>query len=273
MANNSNLSKRAALRQAQEMEERNKRTKRIMMFGLGLAALVVVVVLAIVIVQAVGNRTSVAEDQLTPPNATEKHGILIDGVEPTEDKPHLIVWEDFQCPACAAREAMFGPVLEQLVADGEITAEIRAAHFMDRGREDGPSLRAAIAAAAADEVGHYKEFHRIAFEHQNTGYTDQVLRNDVPEAAGITGEDLTRFQELYNTRSFQEFATDANDLFNSDGISATPAYIVSGKRLQFTDGQDRVLIQPTADDFLRAITEAWEAGGNQIEDTPEPYQQ
>ena len=35
MANNSNLSKRAALRQQQEMEERNKRTKRIMMFGLG----------------------------------------------------------------------------------------------------------------------------------------------------------------------------------------------------------------------------------------------
>lgn len=272
MANNSNLSKRAALRQQQEMEERNKRTKRIMMFGLGLAALVVVVVLAIVIVQAVGNRTSIAEDQLTPPNATENYGILIDGNEPTEDKPHLIVWEDFQCPACAAREAAFGPIIEQLVADGDITAEIRTAKFMDDTREDGPSFRAAVAAAAADEVGHYKEFHRIAFENQNTGYTDQVLRGDIAEAAGITGEDLTRFQELYNSRAFKDFVDNANDKFNEDEIDATPAYVVSGKRLQFVDANNQVLIQPTAQDLIRAITEAWEAGDKQIDTKPEPYQ-
>ncbi|HHT13126.1 MAG TPA: thioredoxin domain-containing protein, partial [Propionibacterium sp.] len=137
MANNSNLSKRAALRQAQEAEERSKRTKRIMVFGAALAALVVVAVLAIVIVQAVGNRTSVAEEQLTPPNATEGYGIPLDGKTPTEDKPHLIVWEDFQCPACANVEAMFGPAIAELVANGDITTEIRTASFMDRGREDG----------------------------------------------------------------------------------------------------------------------------------------
>lgn len=266
MANNSNLSKRAALRQAQEAEDRAKRNKRIMGFGLGLAALIVVVVLAIVIFQAVSNRTTVAEEQLTPPNATEKHGILLQGQAPSEDKPHLIVWEDFQCPACANVESIFAPVMSQLVADGSITVETRTATFMDRGREDGPSHRAAVAAAASDEIGHYEQFHRVMFEHQNTGYTDQALRNDIPAAAGITGDDLKRYQQLYNTRAYNDFTAEAAKLFDADGIQATPAYIVAGKRL------DMGAVDPSPEGFLQAITEAWEAGGKQIEDTPEPYQ-
>lgn len=266
MANNSNLSKRAALRQAQEADERAKRNKRIMGFGAALAALVVVVVLAIVIVQAVGNRTTLAEEQLTPPNGTEKYGILLQGETPTEDKPHLIVWEDFQCPACANVEAIFGPLMGELVADGSITVETRSATFLDRGRDDGPSHRAAIAAAASDEVGHYEVFHRLLFENQSSGYSDQALRNDIPAAAGITGEDLDRYLELYGSRAYNDFVVAANEMFATDGIQATPAYIVSGMRL------DMAMVEPTADGLLTAVTEAWEAGGKMIEDTPEPYQ-
>lgn len=267
MANNSNLSKRAALRQAQEMEERSQRNKRIMGFGLGLAALVVVVVLAIVIIQAVGNRTTVAEEQLTPPNASDGFGIPLAGKTPSEGTPHLIVWEDYQCPACANVEATFGPSIAQLVDSGDLTVEFRTASFLDRGREDGPSFRAAVAAAAAAEVGFFDQFHQAAFEQQNTGYTDQVLRNDIPAAAGITGDDLTRYLELYNSRSYKDFAAGAATKFETDGIQATPAYIVSGKRL------DMGVVEPSPDGLLQAVTQAWEAGGKKIEDTPEPYQQ
>ncbi|GAA4906017.1 thioredoxin domain-containing protein [Tessaracoccus lubricantis] len=266
MANNSNLSKRAALRQAQEMEERNKRNKRVMMVGLGLAALVVVVVLAIVIVQAVGNRTSVAENQLTPTGATESNGILMSDKAPTEDKPHLIIWEDFQCPSCANAHATLGPIVEQLVADDSITTEIRTATFLDRGREDGPSFRTAVAAAAAKEVGKYDDFHRVIFGFQDTGYTDQVLRNDVPEAAGITGDALTRYTELYNSRSFKDWVDTSAQRFADDGVDATPAYVVSGQRL------DLGTVEPTADGLLSAINAAWEEGGKKIDEKPEPYQ-
>ncbi|MBB1484376.1 thioredoxin domain-containing protein [Tessaracoccus sp. MC1865] len=266
MANNSNLSKRAALRQAQEMDERNKRNKRIMGFGFGLAALVVVVVLAIVIVQAIGNRTSVAEEQLTPPAATEGYGIPLEGNAPSADKPHLVLWEDYQCPACASFHATLGPIVDQLVADGSITTEIRTAHFLDQAREDGPSSRTAVAAAAAAEVGAFEDFHRVAFDFQDTGYTDQVLRNDIPQAAGITGEDLTRYVELYNSRSFQEWVDNADQKFLDDAVDATPAYVVSGQRL------DLGSIEPTTEGFLRAVTAAWEEGGKEIDVKPEPYQ-
>ena len=88
MSNNSSLSKRAALRQQQELEERNKKTKRIVGAGVGLLALTAVVVLVIVIIQAISAPANkpVATDQLTPPNATEKHGILLFGKEPARDE-------------------------------------------------------------------------------------------------------------------------------------------------------------------------------------------
>ena len=270
MANNSSLSKRAALRQQQEMEERNKRTRRILAVGAGLVAVTIVAVLAIVIMQALAKRAPVTAEQLTPPNATEASGILLSGKAPQEGTPHLVVWEDFQCPACASREASYGPVIEQLVADGTITAEIRTAYFLDAGLRNDSSKRAALAAAAADEVGAFDAFHRVVYANhpaqEGTGFTEQQLRVDFPTLAGIEGDDLTRFQELYDTRAFNDFTDAANQRFTDDQIGATPTFLVSGQQLEFFNQETQeVLIQPTAESMMEAINAAFEAGGQQLE--------
>ncbi|SHI53968.1 Protein-disulfide isomerase [Tessaracoccus bendigoensis DSM 12906] len=274
MANNSSLSKRAALRQQQEQEERGKRNKRIAFAGIGLAAVVVVVVLAIVVIQAVTAGRGVTADQATPPNATSSYGILMDGKQPSEDKPHLVIWQDFQCPACAARETTYGPITEQLVAEDKITVEVRSVYFLDGQKidgsrvEDGDSKRAAIAAAAADEVGKFREYHDTVFRNQPTegvGYTKEQLRDQFAQEAGIEGDDLTKFQKLYDERAYDQFVRDTQGRFDDDKITGTPTYLVSGQQLQFADESNNVLIQPTVDDMLRAITEAWEAGGKQID--------
>lgn len=277
MANNSTLSKRAALRQQQEMDERTKRNKRIVGAGLGLLVVVAVVVLAIVILQAMAAASragDVAENQLTPPNATDSYGILLNGTEPSASVPHLVIWEDFQCPACKSREATYGPAVSQLLDEGKITVEIRTAYFLDGSMlngarvEDGDSKRAANAAAAADEVGHYREYHKTVYDNQPTegvGFTDKQLREDFAKAAGIEGDDLTRFQELYDTWSFKTFVENADDKFESEQIGSTPTYQVSGETLKFFDeSTQQVLIQPTPEDMLTAITAAWEAGGKTI---------
>lgn len=268
MANNSNLSKRAALRQQQEMEERTKRNKRVLFAGIGLVAAVVVVVLAIVIGQSITKGRGVAEEQLTPPNATSSYGILLNGTQPEESQPHLVIWQDYQCPACKSYEEAYGPVVEQLADEGKITAEYRTAYFLDGAASYGPSRMAAIAAAAADEVGKYREYHDTIFANQPTegvGYPNSQLRNDFAAEAGIEGDDLTRFQELFDTRAFSEFTQNAGDKFATDNIGSTPTYLVSGQKLQFADDSGTMLIAPTADDLLNAITEAWEVGGKQID--------
>ena len=269
MANNSSLSKRAALRQQQEMEERSKRNKRILTIGGAIAAITVIAVIAIVAIQAMGRGVGMAEEQLTPPNATEGYGVLVSGKSPVEGTPHLIIYEDFQCPACAAREAEYGPAVDQLVANGDITAEFRFAYFLDgAGREGGASHRAALAAAAADQVGAFDEYHKVVYANQSNsgGYSDSKLRDEFAEQAGITGEDLDEFKRLYNTKAFWDFTKNANQKFNDEEIGSTPTYQVSGEKLEFYDqNSQQVLIQPTPDDMLRAITEAYEAGGQKQE--------
>lgn len=258
MANNSNLSKRAALRQQQELQERQARTRKIVMAGSAALAIVVLVVVAIVITQAIGREAQVAADQLTPPNATAASGIdlVSEGETAGADAPHLIVWQDYQCPACMYREAQYGDVVEQLVDEGEITVEFRTAYFLDTNTPGDASKRAAMAAAAADELGVFRDYHRAIFANQGGGYPNSLLREDIPAQIGLTGEDLERFQELYDTRSFSDFADAGNAAFNSSPWTGTPTYEVDGQALEFADQQTQeILIQPTAEDLLRAINE------------------
>lgn len=262
MSNNSGLSKRAALRQQQEMEERRKRTSRIIGATLGAIGLVVVVVLAIVIVQAIGNSQAQTENQQTPPNATADKGIALtsNDAQPAEDAPHVVVYEDFQCPACASHEEVFGPAFESLVDQGEVTVEFRFATFMENRLGNDGSTDAAQASAAADAVGKFREYHAVVFANQSesgAGYSDQQLRVDFPAQVGIEGADLEQFQELYDTKAFADFVSDSNRVFEESPASSTPSYMVGDTRLMFFDqNTNEMLIQPTPEDLLRAIQEA-----------------
>ncbi len=244
MANNSNLSKRAALRKQQELETRRKRRARMLGVGLGVLTLVVVVIIAVVLVNAIGNKIPAIDstaEQLTPPNATEGHGIAIKSknTQPASDVPNVVVYEDYQCPACKAYEARYGNTFQQLIDEGKITLEIRTAYFLNDANKTmnkKSSERAALAAAAADAVGKYREYHKVVYdnqpEHEGDGYTDQQLRVDFAAKAGITGDDLTTFQKLYDTKAYAEFARQSYQALGEAGITGTPAYVVNGKKIK-----------------------------------------
>ena len=245
MTNNSNLSKRAALRKQQELEVRRKRKARMLGVGLGVLSLVVVATIVVVLVNAIGNKIpeidSTAE-QLTPPNATEGHGIAIKSknTQPASDVPNVVVYEDYQCPACKLYEAQYGNAFQQLIDEGKITLEIRTAYFLNDANKTvnkTSSERAALAAAAADAVGKYREYHKVVYDNQpaqeGDGYTDQQLRVDFAAKAGITGDDLTTFQKLYDTKAYAEFARQSYQALGEAGITGTPAYVVNGKKIHF----------------------------------------
>ena len=228
MTNNSNLSRRAALRQQQELEARRKRNARMLGVGLGVLALVVVVVIAVVLANAISNKTPAAE-QLAPPNATEGHGIAIKSknTQPAGDVPHVVVYEDYQCPACKARESQYGSAMLQLVDEGKITFEIRTAYFLNKVNQVSnkkSSERAALAAAAADAVGKYREYHQVIYENQpaneGDGYTDQQLRVDFATKAGID-------------KVYADFAQKSYKSMTDDGVESTPTYRVKGQDIKF----------------------------------------
>lgn len=258
-----NMSRREALRQQQEKDEqRAKRNRRVLFAALAAVAVVVIAILAVVIVQSMQDNQESSANRQTPPSATPEGGIQMtsQGAEPADNAPHLVIYQDFQCPACASREEAFGPATLELIDNGDITVEIRTAYFLDDMLQNDSSERAALAAAAADAVGKYREYHATIYENQpaqeGVGYTDQQLRVDFPAQAGITGDDLTKFQELYDSRAFQDFVELSDKTFRDEGITGTPTYVVGDTKLEFGTPEGKILIQPTPEDLLRAITEA-----------------
>ncbi len=264
MANNSNLSKRAALRQQQELEERRKRNSKMIGIGLGVLAVILVAVLAIVLSQ-VASRSQAT--QQTPPSATEGYGISLTskGTQPADGVPHVVLYEDYQCSGCYGHEQRFGKAYQQLIDEGKITMEIRTAYFMDgrfdtqRATNRKSSERAALAAAAADAVGKYREYHDVVFANyptQGEGYSDEQLRVTFAEQAGITGEDLTKFQELYDTKAFQTFAENAYKAMEANGITHTPTVVVNGTELDIVDDNDQYTVAANDAAGLLAAIEA-----------------
>ncbi len=252
-------SRREAMRLKAEAEEaRGRRTTRVLWISLSVVALAVVVILALVVSQSLGQQSAGSEQQ-SPPNATENYGIQFESkdVQPAEDVPNLVIWEEFRCPACAEREAAFGPSIQQLVDEGRITAEVRLAYFFDDKDGTDNSERAAMAAASADAVGKFREYQDVVYQSllaTGSGYSDQQLRVDFPAQVGIEGDDLVKFQELYDGRAFQDFAKNADDEFPKAGIQGTPTFTVGDTTLEFFEGQE-LIIQPTPEDLYRAISE------------------
>lgn len=254
MANNSNLSKRAALHRQQELDERNRKAKRITIGSIVVLAIVAVVVIAVVAFQALSNPRAVTADQQTPPAGTDGYGVLLQGKEPVDGVPHLVIWEDYLCPYCGLAEQTYGQTVKQLVADGELTAEIRTTFFLDGERANGPSRKAAMAAAAAAGVGRFDEYHAALYADQaaeSVGFPEADLRDKFARAAGIEGDDLKKFQELYDTGAFTDWIVAANQKFFDDGMRGTPTYLVGDQRLEITSGE----IPTDADGFLAAVEE------------------
>lgn len=261
MANQQNLSRRAALRQQQEMEERQQRNKRVLTIGVGILVVAIIAVVAIVTIPSLlgANKVEVTANQQTPPNATAEYGVLLDGKQPEEGKPHVVVYSDFRCPACKSREETYGPALKQLADEGKITIEYRSTYFLDGESGGDNSERAAIAADAADAVGKYYEYKQVLYANQATRYSDKELREEFAQQAGIEGADLEKFQELFRTRAFKDFAEKANQQFIDNGIGSTPTFVVGDQRIVFADQETReVFIQPTPDSLMAAFQAAYD---------------
>ena len=259
MANNQQHSRRAALRQQQELEQQRRRRNRVIGIGAGVIAVVLLVVIGIVAIPPLlDNRgVEVTKNQQTPPNATAEGGIMQDGKKRSDKVPNVIAYADFMCPHCAEYEEAYGPAFAELVQQGKITLEHRTAYFMDGEKQAGPSNRAAIAAATADAFGKYREYADVLFKNQSSYYPEKDLRSTFAEQAGIKGEDLKKFQELYRTRAYKDFATKSHEAFMNSGATGTPTYVVNGKKLIFGNQETgETLIAPDAKSILDAVTKA-----------------
>jgi len=249
--------RRAKLEAAKRSQDRWQQTKRILI----VVAIVVAIVIGITIAAAVmtskkqaGNAAATSgatAAQITPPNAkTLANGSLaiVANPEATDAKLTLDIHADYQCPICKTAEQRLAQGLQQLEAQNQVLVQYHIRSFLDGSLGNTSSVQAAMAATCADTVGKFQAYNSVVFANQpaneGTGYTNDQLRSTFATQAGISGDDLTKFQQCYDDKATSSFVTtmEQSNLSTpipgisaySAGVRGTPAFIINGKQLDWT---------------------------------------
>lgn len=236
---NQSSSRREALRARQEADARAARNRKMVGVGAAIVAVILVVVMIVVAVNALGSGGGVGP--VTPKNATqEKDAVVLYNTGNTKpDAPTIDVYLDYQCPICKVAEDKYGATLAELAKAGEIRLVQHTMTFMDNNLKNTASTRAANAATCADVYGDkYAEMSLAIFANQeaqekigSVGYSDELLRKVLPAQVGITGNDLTNYQQCYDTKRAADFIEKVNESAYNKRITGTPTFTRNGQKL------------------------------------------
>ena len=233
-------------------EKRRERTIRIV--G---AVVVVLVVAGLLAVGFFAGRDDAGGNSATPaptadPNAAVPSGVSTENwgvpygagwTAQNEAKlPTLEIWQDFQCPACAAVENQAGDQIQALADEAKVKLLYRPATFLDSSLASentangnpNSSARAAAAWGCAIDAGKAGEYHAGVFamqpENEGVGYSDQQLK-DLAGQVGISGADLTTFTTCYDQGTYLPWTANSQQAFLDAGVGGTPTGYLNGVEL------------------------------------------
>lgn len=232
-----NEDKRSRQQRAEQMRKARERAdaKRRNLLTLGIVAIVVVLiaVATFAIKSQVDKNNAPA---VVPKNVTKDGGIIYDQSDaggttsPNASPVSVVLYEDFQCPACRAFEASSGEFLQQQVKSGAIEIEYRPISFLDRQSSTKYSTRSLNAAACvASQKGSaaFYTFHQSLYANQppegGEGLPDSQLA-DLAKQAGATGAG-----SCIDEGTYEKWATSTTEAAAAAKVNATPTVLVDGK--------------------------------------------
>ncbi|MDR1354661.1 MAG: DsbA family protein [Propionibacteriaceae bacterium] len=174
--------------------------------------------------------------QIVPPNLNADASALIVNPQADAALPLLTLHADYQCPICRQAETIWGETITTLVEQGRIRVEHAVRSFLDVSLRTDSSRRAAVAASCADTVGAFAGYHAAVFAGQpaqeGDGYTDQQLRETFAAQAGITGANLTEFQQCFDSLATLDVVNNMEAVnMRNPLVTGTPTFLVNGKLL------------------------------------------
>ncbi|MCA0295463.1 MAG: thioredoxin domain-containing protein [Actinobacteria bacterium] len=241
------------MREAQLANRRATRLRRLIIIGsAALAAVLVIVMVVVVTLQSNGtagappsattsasgttsatataSASASGSEVVAPPHATSNNDGIIHTSNP--GKPVVQLYFDYQCGPCQQFDASFGTALDLLAQTHEIELVHHALVFIDQNNTDGPSHKAAMAAACSDVVGAYIPYNTAIWNASTQGkYTDDLFLKELPPKAGITGDALATFTSCYTSKAMLPFFNGVGAAGLKAGLTETPQLVVNGKML------------------------------------------
>ncbi|WP_327684772.1 DsbA family protein [Streptomyces sp. NBC_00467] len=243
---NQDRKRTARERLQQEREQHKAREKRRRVLIVSAAVVAVLGLAAVVGVIAANSGTkkdsgSQAGPLLAPAGVQGKDRLAIP--VGADDAPStLTIWEDFRCPVCAQFENLFRDTIHELVAAGQIKVEYHLATIIDGNMGGSGSLRAANAAACAQDVGDFAPYHDVLFQNQPPEPDDAFGNNDrLIELAGkVEGLDTPGFRSCVEDGKHDSWVAKSNTAFQNGGFRGTPTVLLNGESVFPAKGGEQI---------------------------------
>ncbi|MEV0398148.1 DsbA family protein [Polymorphospora rubra] len=169
-----------------------------------------------------------ADEYHAPTGATADGSGIAVGTGPVT----VDVYEDFMCPACRQFETQFGPVLDQLVADGRVRVVHHPVAYLDRASTTDYSSRSSAAAGCAADGGRYGEYSSALFERQPPEGGAGLSTDELIRIGGGVGLDEDTFGTCIRDGKFRTWTAHVTDLASERGVRGTPTVFVDGQPVQ-----------------------------------------
>ena len=148
---------------------------------------------------------------------------------PADAPVSLVVFSDFQCPACASAE----PLLKDLMTRHE--GKIRIAFRHNPLRMHRWAVHAVQAAEAAGAQGKFWEMHDLLFSHQQ-----HLQLKHLREYAEQLELDMVRFSADLGEHTYLQRVREHILSGEQSGVRGTPGFFVDGKLVDVSFGLDRL---------------------------------
>jgi protein-disulfide isomerase len=195
---------------------------------LGLAA-----VIGVIAANAGKNKGSQSSGPVVAPSGAQGKDSLAIPVGKDGARSALQVWEDFRCPACQAFEAAYRQTLHELTDAGKLRVEYHLVRLIDGNLGGTGSLRAANAAACAQDAGKFRDYHDVLYANQPKETDDAFADNlKLIELAGqVQGLDTPAFRACVNDGKHDSWVDKSQAAFKAGNFSGTPTVLLDGKNI------------------------------------------
>ncbi|MFF9766568.1 DsbA family protein [Streptomyces sp. NPDC014636] len=221
----------AVEREKQKATDKRRRTLIVgasVVCVLGLAA-----VIGVVAAKAGKDKGSDKAGPAVAPSGAQGKDSLAIPVGKDGAKSTLTVWEDFRCPACQAFEVAYRPTLHELADAGKLRTEYHLVRLIDGNLGGSGSLRAANAAACAQDAGKFRDYHDVLYANQPKETDDAFADNDklIALAGKVKGLDTPAFQKCVKDGTHDSWVDKSNQAFRTGGFNGTPTVLLGGKNI------------------------------------------
>jgi protein-disulfide isomerase len=141
----------------------------------------------------------------------------------------IVEYADFQCPYCRAFALDTEPqIVDTYVQAGKVYFEYRSVGAF-LGQE---SADAAEAAYCAGDQGKFWEYHDTLFNNWTGENVGDFTKAKLQQYAASVGLDKAAFSECLSTGKYTQRVTQDAANAQSDGVRATPSFLINGKLVE-----------------------------------------